>query len=256
MHEKTPFFSVIIPTLNEETVLPKLLRCLLNQSFQSFEVIVSDGESKDKTEQVVHQYQKKFQDKQLLFLPIARKPSVSYPRNRAAEKATGAYFVFFDADVSIGPEFLGEIYKHIQQFHPLFLTTRVVPDSTDIINRILTEMVNWSIMVIRYSSKPFILGFNIIMERSVFKKIGGFNEKALLGEDHELATAARKHGIILSYLAKPVLTCSLRRFESEGRMKTIGKYIRSTWHILTKGVIHKQLYEYNMGGAHHARKKV
>ena len=44
-----PFFSVVIPTLNEERYLPKLLGNLAGQIDRDFEVIVIDGHSKDRT---------------------------------------------------------------------------------------------------------------------------------------------------------------------------------------------------------------
>ena len=46
---KKPFFSIIIPTLNEEKYLPHLLADLAKQTFQDFEVIVIDGQSTDQT---------------------------------------------------------------------------------------------------------------------------------------------------------------------------------------------------------------
>ena len=42
-------YSVIIPTLNEEKFLPKLLTSLAAQTRREFEVIVVDGASEDKT---------------------------------------------------------------------------------------------------------------------------------------------------------------------------------------------------------------
>jgi len=46
---KEPFFSIIIPCLNEEKSLPLLLKDLAGQTLQDFEVIVVDGQSQDKT---------------------------------------------------------------------------------------------------------------------------------------------------------------------------------------------------------------
>jgi len=51
-----PFFSIIIPCLNEEKYLPKLLEDLSNQTLQDFEVIVIDGNSEDKTIQLIEKY--------------------------------------------------------------------------------------------------------------------------------------------------------------------------------------------------------
>ena len=39
--------SIIIPTLNEERYIGKLLDCLCRQTYKEFEVIVVDGGSKD-----------------------------------------------------------------------------------------------------------------------------------------------------------------------------------------------------------------
>lgn len=54
-----PRFSVIIPTLNEEKFLPNLLTSLSEQTEESFEVIVVDGKSKDKTVAVAESFKKK-----------------------------------------------------------------------------------------------------------------------------------------------------------------------------------------------------
>ena len=47
--------AVVIPTLNEEPVLPGLLASLRNQSHRTERVIVADGGSKDGTISIAHQ---------------------------------------------------------------------------------------------------------------------------------------------------------------------------------------------------------
>jgi len=58
-----PYFSIIIPTLNEERYLPKLLEDLLNQTEKNFEVIVVDGKSTDKTIDVCKHFMKNIPSK-------------------------------------------------------------------------------------------------------------------------------------------------------------------------------------------------
>ena len=41
--------SIIVPTLNEERYIGRILRSLKNQTFKDFEVIIVDADSKDKT---------------------------------------------------------------------------------------------------------------------------------------------------------------------------------------------------------------
>ena len=56
-----PFFSIIIPSLNEEKYLPLLLEDLSQQTFKSFEVIIIDGKSEDKTIELAKTFNKKLQ---------------------------------------------------------------------------------------------------------------------------------------------------------------------------------------------------
>ncbi len=49
---KNRFFSIIIPTLNEEENLPILLSSIEKQNYKNYEVIISDSFSTDKTREV------------------------------------------------------------------------------------------------------------------------------------------------------------------------------------------------------------
>ena len=55
-----PYFSVIIPCLNEEHFLPNLLNNLNSQNFNNFEVIVVDGNSDDKTAEITSKFKSKY----------------------------------------------------------------------------------------------------------------------------------------------------------------------------------------------------
>src|SRR5215217_8167379 len=48
-----PFVSVIVPARNEERTLPALLPSLLAQHYPSYEVIVVDDQSTDRTSQIL-----------------------------------------------------------------------------------------------------------------------------------------------------------------------------------------------------------
>jgi len=43
--------SIVIPTLNEEKYLPRLIASLKKQNFSDYEIIVSDGMSNDGTKE-------------------------------------------------------------------------------------------------------------------------------------------------------------------------------------------------------------
>ena len=100
--QQQPFFSIVIPTLNEEKYLPKLLQNLADQTFKDFEVIHVDGRSEDKTVQKAARFSKKLDIKTL----ISQKRHVSHQRNLGGKKAQGKWLVFMDADNFLKPYFL------------------------------------------------------------------------------------------------------------------------------------------------------
>ena len=62
------------------------------------------------------------------------------------------------------------------------------------------------------------------LKKEIFEKVGGFDEKITIGEDHYFAKQAAKYGKFGFIKMKPILTSS-RRFEKEGRLKTYLSYI-------------------------------
>ena len=53
---KTPFFSIVIPTFNRSDLFPYAVRSILNQTFEDFEIIISDNCSADDTPDVARQF--------------------------------------------------------------------------------------------------------------------------------------------------------------------------------------------------------
>ena len=108
---KKPFFSVVIPALNEEKFLPNLLASLASQTDRNFEVIVVDGASKDKTVAVAERYKNKLPSLQVIVGAKARLP---LQRNIGANAAHGEWYVFVDADTVLLPYCLARLYAYIK----------------------------------------------------------------------------------------------------------------------------------------------
>lgn len=252
MNASTPFFSIIIPTLNEEKFIPKLLKCLKNQSFKNFELIICDGASSDQTIKIINSFSRFFP--RLTILENLKR-NVSYQRNTGAEKASGEFLVFFDADVAVGGDFLKKVYQHIIKEESLLLTTWLEADSDDIFAETMILITNIAISLTKFTKKPFLPGFDIIVERNTFFTIGKFDERIRHAEDFYFAQRAKKKGIILRCINDAVLTCSLRRFRHEGTIEVLRKYLTSLIHIVFKGPITNDLFEYQMGGGYFGNRK-
>ena len=87
--------SIIIPALNEENYLPKLLKNIKKQELKDYEVIVADTNSKDGTRQTA----KKFK------CEIVKGGLPPEGRNNGAKKAKGTLLFFIDADSLLSKNF-------------------------------------------------------------------------------------------------------------------------------------------------------
>tara|TARA_Y100000289_G_scaffold10998_1_gene10108 strand:- start:278 stop:664 length:387 start_codon:yes stop_codon:yes gene_type:complete len=102
--------SVVIPTKNEEKQIKITLNHLLRQSFEDFEIIVSDGNSEDNTKNVVEEFIPKFRQRKInLSFVTTSKKGVSEGRNYGAKKARGKY-IYFLMQMFIQQKTLSEIH--------------------------------------------------------------------------------------------------------------------------------------------------
>jgi len=107
-----PYFSIIIPTLNEQKFLPNLLSNLTKQTNQDFEVFVVDAKSKDKTIENALEFVNKLPS--LTIIKSSQK-NVSHQRNIGAKKAQGKIILFIDADTGLPKYYLDGLKYQINK---------------------------------------------------------------------------------------------------------------------------------------------
>lgn len=86
--------SVIVPVYNAEAYIEKNIKSILNQTYQSLEIIIINDGSNDQT---VHILKKYICDKRIKIIN-QENHGVSYSRNIGLNFATGKYIFFIDAD--------------------------------------------------------------------------------------------------------------------------------------------------------------
>jgi glycosyltransferase involved in cell wall biosynthesis len=240
----SPFFSIIIPALNEEKYLPKLLSDLEKQTYQDFEVIIVDGNSEDETVAESLKFKSKFKNMKLL---ICNKKNVSMQRNMGAEKAGGKWLIFMDADNRLPDFFLDGIKYRIAESKCDCFTTYCEPDTENARDKFIAQSINVIFDLAQFLEKPSAQGAMIGVTKEGFQKVGGFDPNFIPSEDKIFVRTAVKKRLSFEIFKDPKYIFSMRRYNTVGHLKTIGQYLDVNLQDETKGKSRK-VAPYLMGG--------
>ncbi|MFC2174386.1 glycosyltransferase [archaeon] len=205
--------SVIIPTLNEEKYLAPCLESLSSQRFSgSYEIIVGDGCSTDKTEKICGEYGAKF--------VVEPKPTIAAGRQKACDKAKGRIIVSTDADIHAPAEWLDSIATQFNGNVGLY--GNIVPyDGSAAEAWVCKNVMSKYMHLMDVLGKPVPAGSNLSFTRKAFKEVGGFNTELVTAEDLDLTHKLMGVGKV-AYNPKGVVYVSLRRVKGWG----YGNYIK------------------------------
>jgi glycosyltransferase involved in cell wall biosynthesis len=209
-----PFFSIVIPTLNEEKYLPSLLKNLSQQTFKNFEVIVVDGKSDDQTIKRAQQFQKKIN---LQIISINKKNAATQ-RNKGGKLSKGNWIIFMDADDWIPKYFLRGIKYRLEKnqkidvFSTCLNTTRYRGHE-----KFIYEIVNLYLLL-SAKTTPVSPGAMIGVKKNIFNK-QQFDDSLLNQEDFHFIKQLVKKKHKFKLLTDPTYSFSLRRIYKEGLLK-------------------------------------
>lgn len=237
--------SIVIPSYNEELYLPTLLKDLADQTSKEFEVIIADGKSTDKTKQKALSFEKKVS---LHFLTCP-KQQVAAQRNYGAKHAKGHFVIFLDADMRVKPDFVAQLVEVISHSKRLLFIPAHIPDSEYAHDELIYKIQSFFIELSHHTKKPFTYGPTALFLKMFFDHIGGYDETVVFAEDQEIIQRARDAGVVAQLLSDVPVYFSTRRYENEGRLNVMRKYLLASVILLTEGKIDKEIFPYEMGGS-------
>lgn len=101
MISEKPIVSVIIPAYNAEKFITETLVCLISQTLQSWEAIIVNDGSNDKTQEIVQAYSEK--DDRIMLINQSNK-GCSAAKNIGLANAKGEFIQYLDADDLLSPD--------------------------------------------------------------------------------------------------------------------------------------------------------
>ncbi len=231
--------NIIIPTLNEEDYLPKLLDSITKQNFKDYEIIVADAGSQDKTIEIAR----------VSGCKISPGGLPAKGRNEGAKTAEGDLLLFLDADMILPPKFLENILKEFKNQN-LDVASFPISAQENKFDELAYKAYNyWTKLTQNFLPHATQA---ILVKKKTHQAVNGFDEDIKLAEDHYYVREINKFAKFRFLKIGPVLTSS-RRFEQDGRIKTCLKYILAELYMIFRGPIRSDIFEYKFN--HYKKKK-
>jgi glycosyltransferase involved in cell wall biosynthesis len=195
--------SLCVVAYNEEKFLPNLLKDLLAQTYpqQLTEIILVDGNSTDKTKEIMCEFAQSSSDYMNISVLDNPKRIQAAGWNIAIKSANGDVIVRLDAHTHIPSEFTSLVMKNIESGENVVGGVRpclIEKDTAWYRVLLMTEnsLFGSSINKCRRGTKKTYVKtvFHAAYRREVFAKAGGFNENLLRTEDNEIHSRIRKAG--------------------------------------------------------------
>ena len=217
---RAPAVSIVTPAYNATAFLGQTVESALAQTFEGFELLISDDGSTDRTVELARDWARK--DSRVRIL-TAKNGGTSAARSRAMRQARGSYFALLDSDDVWFPTFLASqmavLAKHPEadvvtgnayNFGGAFDGQPLVPSAPDCTPLSLLEIIE-NERAVRIMS---------VFRRSVFDRLGGFDTRIWYAEDYDYWIRAAFAGF--TFMSNPApLALYRRREDSKSADETV-----------------------------------
>lgn len=105
--------NIIVPVYNAEKYLKETLDSLVNQTIDSFKLIIVNDGSKDSSQEIIDEYKSKYPH--LIRTFIKENGGIADARNFGLSKVNSEYFGFVDSDDIVEPRMFELLYKSAKE---------------------------------------------------------------------------------------------------------------------------------------------
>jgi len=225
--------SIIIPTLNEEKNLPRLLTAIRKEDIEDLEIVVADAGSKDKTIEIARAFN--------CVVTKGGLPAVG--RNRGVKVAKGDILLFLDADIILSEGFLKNALEKFSERDLSIASFPIYPQKNNIYLNPFTLDLVYNVPQ-KLFDRLFPMGaMGIMVKNETFKKVKGFDKTIKLAEDVFFVQECAKLGTF-EVIDSSKLYMPIRRFQKDGYIRTGVKYLLCAMHMVFIGPVRSDILKY------------
>ncbi len=195
-------FSIIVITYNSEQTIKECLRRILENSKDQDEILIIDNNSKDRTSQILLEFQKKFKNIKVIF----NKENIGFARavNQGIRSCKNEFIVIINPDaIVVTPDWLEIFYKELKQEDNICVVAPISDSVTYYQNFRMFTKIGGEITpyLLRYFYNDYseelesFSGFCFAIKKSKIQELGMLDENLILGmEDFDLSLKIREKG--------------------------------------------------------------
>ena len=186
---KNPKISISIPSYNHEKYIGKTIESILNQTYENFEIIISDDNSGDNTRKVVEKYN----DPRIKFFKNDINIGPALNPNKLIELSSCDYILMIASDDMLREDALELYVKEIQKnsAEVLFCWCQTIDENDNEIDSYNMTIANQirdknKLLNELFYDQNFLMGPGVFVKKSIFDSIGKFNPTLIQSQDLEL----------------------------------------------------------------------
>ena len=207
---KNPKISVCIPSYNHEKYIGKTIESILNQTYKNFEIIISDDNSKDNSENII----KSYKDQRINFYKNNTNIGPALNSNKFIELSNCDYILILPSDDILLKNALEIYLKEIENNNNadvLFCWCQTIDENDNEIDSYNMTIANQirdknKLLNELFYEQNFLMGPGVFIKKKLFDLIGNYNENLLQVQDLELwvriLTSGYKINIVSEKLIK------------------------------------------------------
>ena len=182
------FISFVIPAQNEARFIQRDLRSINTylKGRQDYEIIVVDNASTDETAALAAA-----EGARVISVPYKTTPAKV--RNIGVAQAKGDVLIFIDGDVYLTDQWI----DRFESLLPEIRANKLVTGSTLDVDPEASWIAKAWFGPLFERQDVFVNGGHLMMSRSLFDQIGGFDETLETGEDTEICLRAQRNGAMI-----------------------------------------------------------
>lgn len=183
-----PLVSVVMPVYNREVFVAEAVESILEQTFTDFEFIIVDDGSRDRSPEIIREYERR--DDRVRFLTLEQNSGTAAAKNHGIEAASGKYIAGMDSDDVSLPQRLEKQVDFLRANPQIGAVGTRAPLTDECLKPFVDYRVPEKHAHIAYNIMlgRSVVGASLLIRRDLLIDVGGYELCRKRGNDIELVS--------------------------------------------------------------------